>query len=190
MKKISITITALFLFLAATAQTNLALNGCEVQPITVGDKIPDNIWDKYFPVVNNQSGPKSLIRLKDSGNKLIILDFWATYCHPCIESLDYLDSIKAEFKEQIVVVPVLINDRIENAFPFIKKKGYQWPSIVGDTTLARLMLRRYIQGFGLAWIKDGKLLAVPSKKYLTAANIRKVLQGELVNFVHTRGKIK
>ncbi|MBB5440097.1 thiol-disulfide isomerase/thioredoxin [Pedobacter sp. AK017] len=158
-----------------------------IQPIKIGDKIPDTLWNKDFTVINHPQN-KPTLKLKDYGNKLIILDFWATYCHPCVESLDYLHSIKDEFKDQLVVIPVQVYDRAAKGIPFMQKKGWIWPSITGDTLLNKVMLLRYLTGYGIAWIKDGKLLAVPSKKQFNAETIRKIIQGEPVEFINRKGK--
>ncbi|MDR6786475.1 thiol-disulfide isomerase/thioredoxin [Pedobacter africanus] len=189
MQKTTLTIVLATLCLIFSSKTNAQAIQTVIYPINTGDKIPPDIWNRSFPVINNPRF-KSKISLKDYGNKLIILDFWATYCHPCIESLDLLDSIKARFKDDLVVIPVLINDLIENGSPFMKKKKYVWPSIVGDTTLHKVVLSRYLTGFGIAWIKDGKLLAVPGKKMLTAENIRRAIEGKPIEFINRKGKIQ
>lgn len=157
-----------------------------IKPLQVGDKIPESIWNKGFQVINHPKG-KISIRLKDYGNKLIILDFWATYCHPCIESLDYLHSIQDQFKGQLIVIPVQVYDIADRGISFMKKKGWPWPSITADTLINKILLRQYLTGFGIAWIKDGKLLAVPSKKQLNAETIAKVLKGETVQFINRKG---
>ncbi|MNL14076.1 hypothetical protein D3C87_1350060 [compost metagenome] len=77
---------------------------------------------------------------------------------------------------------------MENAPSFIKKKGYAWPCIVGDTTMSQTLYRDNLIGFGTMWIKDGKLLAVPSKKSLTADNIRKIIQNQPVTFIPIKNR--
>lgn len=175
----TIALATLCLIFNAEAQTN-------IDPIYVGDKIPEIIWNKPFQVINHPEG-KQTTSLKDYGNKLIILDFWASYCKPCIASLDYLYSIKDQFKDQLAVIPVQVYNRTELGILFMKKRGWTWPSITGDTSLNKIMLLNYLTGFGSAWIKDGKLLAVPSKKHLNAETITKVLAGEPVIFENRTG---
>lgn len=158
----------------------------EISSIRVGEAIPALIWNKDFQVIN-PLGKSQFIKLKDYGDKLIILDFWATYCHPCIASLEYLHSISAEFGDDLVVIPVQVYDDRQRGEQFLKKQKWNWPSITNDTTLNKVMLRRYLTGFGIAWIKNGRLLAVPSKKQLTSENIRKVIAGQKVQFINRNG---
>jgi len=44
-------------------------------------------------------------RLKDLKGKAVILDFWATYCLPCIEEIPHLKELQAKYgKENLVVI--------------------------------------------------------------------------------------
>lgn len=160
----------------------------KVAPIKIGDSIPNAIWNKDFQVINHPKG-KQTVKLKDYGDKLIILDFWASYCKPCIKSLDYLYSIKDQFKDQLAVIPVQVYNSTDLGVLFMKKRGWTWPSITGDTTLNKIILLGYLTGFGNAWIKDGKLLAVPKRKYLNIESITQVLEGKPVIFENRIGKL-
>ncbi len=42
--------------------------------------------------------------LKDLKGKVIILDFWATYCPPCIELIPHLKELQKQYGDQLVVV--------------------------------------------------------------------------------------
>lgn len=184
MKKsiLSIVLATLCLFFSNSLPAQTALIGqTQIKPLQIGDKIPDTVWNKQFRAINHPQG-KETISLNDYGDKLIILDFWASYCHPCIASLDYLDSIKNDFNNQLVILPVQVYDSPERGIPFMKKKGWIWPSITSDTTLNKVLLINFLSGFGIAFIKDGRLLAVPGKKQLTKANIANVLKGEPIIF--------
>ena len=164
----------------ATAQTSKQ-NPRKIRPLKIGDKIPDTMWNKQFRVINHPEG-KETISLKDYRNKFIILDFWATYCHPCVESLDHLDSIKDDFNGQLVVLPVQVYDGPVRGIPFMKKKGWSWPSITRDTLINKVLLINFLSGFGIACINNGKLIAVPTKEQLTKANIARVIAGKRVKF--------
>lgn len=183
----TIVLAALCLIFASKTYAQAAQ--AELKSIYVGDKIPAQIWNSDFQAINHPQG-KPTIKLKDYGNKLIILNFWATYCHPCIESLDYLNQIQTQFKNDLIVIPVQVYDSAERGLPFMKKKGWPWPSITADTTLNKIMLSNYLTGFGMAWIKDGKLLAVPSKKQLNPETIAKAIEGDPIEFINRKGKIQ
>lgn len=40
-------------------------------------------------------------------NKVILLDFWATWCPPCIKEMPHLDAISKKYKDDLVLIGVL-----------------------------------------------------------------------------------
>src|SRR5690606_20613261 len=77
----------------------------EIMALKIGDKIPNELWEMYFPVVSAKSDQVQYLSLGDFKDKLIILDFWATWCAPCITSLHKLDTLQVQFKDDLMVIP-------------------------------------------------------------------------------------
>ena len=50
--------------------------------------------------------------------KLVIVDFWATWCGPCRMISPILDELEAEMQDQITVVKVNVDDADEIAAKF------------------------------------------------------------------------
>ena len=61
-------------------------------------------------VATNTNFPELLL-----GNKLIIVDFWATWCGPCRMLSPILDEVEEEMAGQISVVKVNVDDADEVA---------------------------------------------------------------------------
>jgi thiol-disulfide isomerase/thioredoxin len=83
-------------------------------PVAVGNK-PISIND--VPLKDTQARPTKPIpemswtgfdggiqKLKDNRGKAVILDFWATYCPPCIEEIPHLKSLRANYGDDLVVI--------------------------------------------------------------------------------------
>ena len=70
--------------------------------IEAGDKAPN------FTIVTDD-GHK--ITRSDFGGKLLILNFWATWCPPCIEEIPSLDAMQKQLADKGVVVLAVSVDR-------------------------------------------------------------------------------
>lgn len=81
--------------------------------VTVGDTAPD------FSIVTD-SGRK--ITLADFGGKLLVLNFWATWCPPCVEEMPSLEAFARELGGSGVVVVGISVDKSEKAYrDFLRK---------------------------------------------------------------------
>ena len=91
--------------------------------------------------------------------KPVLLDFWATWCMPCRESMPHLAKLYDEFKEKgLALVSVSKDDDSADAARFIAKRKYSWLNVAdpksesdgdwGESGIPRLVL------IG----KDGKVL--------------------------------
>jgi cytochrome c biogenesis protein CcmG/thiol:disulfide interchange protein DsbE len=62
------------------------------------------------------------VSLSDFGGKVLVLNFWATWCPPCVEETPSLSRFAAQYKDKGVVVLAISVDRDEKAYrKFIEK---------------------------------------------------------------------
>ena len=67
-------------------------------------------------------------KLKDLQGKAVILDFWATYCPPCIEETPSLNALAKEYGPKGVVVLGVSIDKNEQKYKkFLDRFGIQFP---------------------------------------------------------------
>ncbi len=72
----------------------------------IGDSIPD------LEIKGILNYKQSSAKISEFKGDLLILDFWATWCAPCIASFAKLDSIQRYFKERVQILPIAYEDSV------------------------------------------------------------------------------
>ena len=73
--------------------------------------------------------------LKQSDDKVYVVNFWATWCAPCVKELPYFEQIQQDFKENVEVVLISLDfpSQYESKLiPFLEKKQLTSKVIVLD----------------------------------------------------------
>ena len=84
------------LMVALVAALGWVVSGSMEEPITkVGDSAP---------VFRVQTENGKTLTEKDFGGKLLVLNFWASWCAPCVQEVPSLDQFQKEFAPQGVIV--------------------------------------------------------------------------------------
>ncbi len=144
-----------------------------IQPLHIGDLCPE----VELSMVNYSA---STAKLSDFRKKAVILDFWATWCAPCVGSFPKMDSMQKDFPEKLIILPVTYEDKTSVEY-FLTKLGHvkkiQPVSVVNDQKLNRLFPHTTVPHY--VWIdKNGIVRAITYPESLTLANIKAFLTGE------------
>jgi thiol-disulfide isomerase/thioredoxin len=147
----------------------------------IGDKVPDI---EYRHVLNYE---KPSFRLSDFKGKMIIIDFWATWCSSCLAGFAKAQALQKAFSDSLQFIMVNSITGTGDSCRKISKFFQQWnqthdnpfsfPTPIEDSITRQLFPHTYIPH--CVWIgSDGRLAAITSSKELTTENIRKVLSGQ------------
>ncbi|MBI4556734.1 MAG: TlpA family protein disulfide reductase [Candidatus Hydrogenedentes bacterium] len=68
-----------------------------------------------------QGGPVNLSEGK--GRNVYVLEFWATWCPPCRESIPHLSELHAQYKDRGLVIVGITDEESEVVRAFVKKQG-------------------------------------------------------------------
>lgn len=68
------------------------------------------------------------VSLDSLEGKVVLLDFWATWCAPCREALPHMRQIAKKFQEQpLVILSVSLDGDEQKWKDFVQKNGMTWP---------------------------------------------------------------
>ena len=79
------------------------------------------------------------IKLSDFKGKVVILDFWATWCPPCRAEIPHFVDLQKQYKDQGLVIIGMSLDEGGNAVvaPFAKKQNINYPVVIGNQDIAQ-----------------------------------------------------
>ncbi|RFZ90107.1 TlpA family protein disulfide reductase [Mucilaginibacter conchicola] len=151
--------------------------GGVIKPVKTGETVPD----LSFPLLSNNIVKSA--RLSDYRGKLVILDFWATWCAPCVMMIPKMDSLQKQFAGKVVFIPVSSQPQA-TVTTFMKKlnqqkgKHYDFPEATGDTTLVQMFPHSFLPHY--VWIdQEGVVRSFTEFQDVNAANISKFLESRV-----------
>jgi len=75
----------------------------------------------------------SEVSLSDFKGKVIIVDFWATWCGPCKMEIPSFIKLQEDYQDDVVVLGVSLDQGGPKAVvPFVKKMAINYPIVYGD----------------------------------------------------------
>lgn len=83
-----------------------------------GNEIGDLCYGAELAIINGSGISKETVNPINSG-KITIINFWGTWCTPCVGELPYFDRIASEYKDIVSVIAVHTNMVSETAPEFI-----------------------------------------------------------------------
>jgi thiol-disulfide isomerase/thioredoxin len=100
--------------LALTGSLFAADLGDEAKPLVISDWIKGDKVDLA----------------KGKGETVYVVEFWATWCPPCLTTIPHLTKLQKEYKDQGVVVIGISSERPELVKQFVKKMGDKMDYVV------------------------------------------------------------
>ncbi|MEZ7508730.1 TlpA disulfide reductase family protein [Cloacibacterium sp. Arc13] len=154
------------------ATTSFAQN----KSLKIGESLPENIWSTPLQLVNH---PQKTITLSQDKDKLILLDFWNTWCSSCLLNFPKMEELQKQFGDKIKILAVSNQDRLVLEKFFASKNGQRYKNVVsvaGDKMFHQLFPHKGVPY--IIWIKDGKMLNTTDGAQVTEKTIQEVLGGE------------
>lgn len=118
-------------------------------------------------------------RLADYKGRWVVVNFWATWCAPCVKEIPDIAEFAKAHKDVVVIgVALDIEDGVEKTKAFAKKVGHEYPLVLDEDSKAEKQFGK-VRGLPVTKVYDptGKKiydrLGVVSKKFLEETTKRK-----------------
>ena len=113
--------------------------------LSIGSRAPDF-------ALNDPQGKTN--RLSDYKGKVVLIDFWATWCAPCQKELPLIQRIYDRYKDEGLVVLTISVDRQQSIVSsYMWENGYTFPVLLADS---EVQLAYKVRGIPALFLLDRK----------------------------------
>ena len=170
MKKIRI-LTQIFIIYQLAYPVRAQKGPQTVLPLEIGNPVPEL---EFRNVLYHES---EYISLSDYKGKLLILDFWATWCSPCVAGFPKINDFNEKYQDQVSILPVTYQTKEEVTKLFgrlPRLKDIQIPMLYIDNTLRNLFPHQQLPHY--VWIS-------PEGEFLTVTGSEEVTEEKIMHFL-------
>lgn len=150
----------------------------ELKELKVGDKVPDIILSNFI----NYS--KERAKTSDFRGKLLIIDFWATWCSPCIKAMPELAALQKKYSDKVQFFAVTSQKKeevIETLKILPSLKGLQLPILYADVDLRKLFPYSGVP-HDVIIDENGFVKAITTIENVNESSISRLLSSQKVQF--------
>ncbi len=84
---------------------------------------------------------------KDKGKYIYVIEFWATWCPPCRESVPHLSELQAKYRDDNVIIVGVSTEAVSDVKTFVEKLGEKMDYVVAIDD-DEYTTNHYMGGFG------------------------------------------
>lgn len=146
-----------------------------IRRLSVGDEAPD------FEVKTVDGKP---LKLADYRGKVVLLDFWAVWCGPCIAELPHLKALYKEFShdERFALISLSLDPDPATPRQYAEENGLNWTQgFLGNFTDTKVPADYGVRGIPSVFLLDpeGRILATGLRGPAAQTMVAAALAGEL-----------
>ena len=151
--RLSLAVAGIILLSSGCSSTSRTVRAASVKPSKDRKKAPDF-------ALKDANG--RTVHLSDYRGKVVLLDFWATWCGPCKIEIPWFEEFERENKDKgFAVLGVAMDDDGWDAVkPFAKERGINYRIVLGNDQVADLYGGLEALPTTLLIDRDGNIAAV------------------------------
>ncbi|MCG8601128.1 MAG: TlpA family protein disulfide reductase [Verrucomicrobiales bacterium] len=146
--------------------------GAELYLPNVGDTME-------FAFTDTKGNEVDLAEMRD---KVILVDFWATWCGPCVAELPHLLETYAKYKDKgFEIVGISLDDNVDTLNAFVEQNKMTWPQYFDGKAWGNEIAQKYgISAIPATFLvgKDGKIVASSLRGNALEQAVEKALAAE------------
>lgn len=98
-----------------------------LRPMTDGDAAPAFA----LPSIGPRGALGAPVALEGTRGKVTVIDFWATWCGPCLRAMPALDALARRYPDDLAVIAINLDDAAE-ARALFDERGYRMTLVLDD----------------------------------------------------------
>lgn len=123
--------------------------------------IESTMEGKIIPnFISNATPNGETFELYSLKGKYVLVDFWGTWCAPCIAEMPTVKEYQEKYKDELVILGINSGDSMEKMVQFLNKYDYDWQQVLAQNETEDLVLKLNVAGFPTKFILDpeGKII--------------------------------
>ena len=99
----------------------------EIDTTEIKEQLPDADFSLRVKTLDGK-----LVNMEDYRGKVIFLNFWATWCMPCVAELPSINKLYNQFKDDNIIFLLVSNENSEKVKSYKTRKKYDIPFYIID----------------------------------------------------------
>lgn len=115
----------------------------------------------------------STFRLSDYQGEVVVLNFWASWCDPCVKEMPMLNRVAEEYGDDVNIIGVNVWDTHNSALAFIDDLNVSYP-VVEDNTSTTITVEYGVTGVPETFVinAEGEIATFFRGEFTNAQQIR------------------
>src|ERR1700754_2282005 len=168
MKYLTLLLLSLFVWQCALGQT---------KPI---ETLPNISFDNIL------NAPVKNISLGQLKGKIVLIEFWATWCSPCIDVIPHLSQLQAKYSNKLQVITVT-DEKTSRIRQFLNSKPSNLWVAVDTARLAATIFPHTTIPHTVVISEEGKLIATTAPELVSELVIDSILHKKEVHLADQKG---